>query len=214
MTQRSLVDNAELYFTTGVLPFEQSLAGKNSHALNDGAHMLYGTHVCEHGHQHADNAPDPHYWSNVDGARIAARNMTNALIEAYPKKADIFSARFDKYLVHLDSLNATLDSITKLANPKTFAIWHPSLSYFAHSYGLRQLPLGSEGKELSAKALSDAITQAREAGVKVFFLQREYDTRQATTINQGIGSRLVEIDPLAYDWEKQLINAANELARP
>ncbi len=94
-----------------------------------------------------------------------------------------------------------------------FAVWHPSLSYFARDYGLEQIAVGAESKEVSPRRLKEIIDEARADSVEVFFFQREYDSRQAQTINSAIGSRLVTIDPLSYDWEGQLFLITDELAR-
>ena len=48
----------------------------------------------------------------------------------------------------------------------------------------------------------------------VLFFQKEYDVRQAQSLNDAIGSRFIEIDPMAYDWETELIKISDELTRP
>ena len=58
------------------------------------------------------------------------------------------------------------------------------------------------------------IDMARADSVKVFFFQKEYDSRQARSINDEIGSRMVYINPLDYDIIKQMTLIADELSRP
>lgn len=235
--ERLAADNAEIYFGTGVLPFEETLEEslKTTYVnTNDGVELIYGTHSHNHGHHHGHHhghtgdhhdhnanecehnheAPDPHYWSSVSGARAIASNMASALIKSMPDSATIITERLDALMAHYSVLESTLDSITAPAHGSTFAIWHPSLSYFARDYNLKQLTLGVEGKELSVKGLRDAIDKAKDAKVRIFFFQREYDSRQAEPLNDGIGSKLVTINPMDYDWENQLILVANEIARP
>lgn len=92
-------------------------------------------------------------------------------------------------------------------------VWHPSLSYLARDYGLRQVALGAEGKDFSAAGMRDAIREAREAGAGVFFVQRGLDPAQAGSVCREAGGRTVAIDPLAYDWQQQIKTIADELAR-
>ena len=210
------VDKAELFFATGVLPFEQRLGDVVD--TSEGVELLFDTHghSHDHGDHHDHSAADPHYWSSISGAKAIAKNMAKALSDADKTNANLYTQRLDAYMQHLDSLDAVLTSVLQPCSASVasaFAIWHPSLSYFARDYGLEQLAVGLEGKEMSAKGLGKAIDVAKEHGVKVFFFQKEYDSRQAETINEAIGSRLVTINPLAYDWEDQLILIANELAR-
>lgn len=220
LAQRASVDKASIFFATGALPFEKALEesarGTTFVDTSAGIVPIYGTHGHSHGHDDTDShgAPDPHVWSSVSSAKIMAANMAAALIEADPANKDMYSANLRKLDAHLDSLDAVLAERLQDAPTRAFAIWHPSLSYFARDYGLEQIIVGQEGKEMSARQLRDVIDDATGHNVKVFFFQREYDTRQAQSINSALGARLVTIDPMAYDWEKQLIMISDELSRP
>ena len=221
-SQRRAVDQSALYFATGVLPFEQKLA-ESAHSTEfvstaQGVELLYGTHGHSHAqgedHGHSHDEADPHYWSSVEGGRAIAKNMAEALSKQYPQQKEQFGQRLESYNAHLDSLENYLNSQLSAHEGESYAVWHPSLSYFAKEFGLNQLSLGLEGKEMSAQGLGHAIDEAREHSVKVFFFQKEYDLRQAETINSGIGSRMIMISPLEYDWESQLKLIADEIARP
>lgn len=220
LAQRASVDKASIFFATGALPFEKALeeSARATTFVDTSAGIvpIYGTHGHSHGHDDTDShgAPDPHVWSSVSSAKIMAANMAAALIEVDPTNKDMYSANLRKLDAHLDSLDAVLAERLQMVPTRAFAIWHPSLSYFARDYGLEQIIVGQEGKEMSARQLRDVIDDATGHNVKVFFFQREYDTRQAQSINSALGARLVTIDPMAYDWEKQLIMISDELSRP
>lgn len=222
MGERLRVDAAEVYFATGVLPFEERLresSGTRFADTSEGVEFIYGTHShageehdCDHdGHGHS-GAPDPHYWTSARGAKVIAANMAAVLAKLHPEMADSIRARLTRAVAHYDSLDAALALRLAPVRSRSFAVWHPSLSYFARDYGMRQLTLGAEGKELSARALGEAISRARADSVAVFFYQEAVDSRQAGAMSAGIGSRLVRINPMAYDWEGQLILAADALA--
>lgn len=215
MKERVRVDSAAIYFSTGVLPFEKVLEnsadGSRFVATSTGLDLIYDTHSHHDGSSH-HGAPDPHYWSCIEGARTIARNMADALSTSFPTDSSMISERLVAYEAHLDSLSSMITGRLTGHQGDSFAVWHPSLSYFAREYGMNQISLGTEGKEMSAKGLKDAIDKAKNMGVKVFFFQKEFDSRQAISINDGIGSTIVSIYPLDYDWEKQLILIANEIA--
>ncbi len=215
--QRLAVDEADIYFSTGVLPFEskiQESIAKESEFVDTskGMTLLYGTH----GHAHVDSAsaPDPHYWSSVIGATAIARNMAEALKKRYPERAVDINLRLDDFYMEMAELNRRIAAKLEKAKNPVFAVWHPSLSYFARDYGLEQLSLGEEGKELSAKDMAEAIDHAKADKVTVFFFQPGIDSRQAEVLNESIGSRLVSINPLDYNWQGQLLSIADEIARP
>lgn len=221
MSQRAGIDRAKVYFTTGALTFEQTIAeSSNIRIINTsvGVEPIYGTHSHSHSDHHDSGEHsheiDPHVWTSISGARCMARNMVEALSNITPDSAEVYAARMAKLESKLDSLDNYIR--TKLAplTQRAFAIWHPSLSYFARDYGLHQIAVGLEGKEMSARQVRHIIDHAKADSVHVFFFQRENDPRQAETVNEAIGSRLVLIDPLDYQWEQQLTLIADELARP
>lgn len=219
---RMKLDRAAMYFGTGVLPFEEKLrqASKGKYAdAGEGIRLLYGTHA--HHNQESDfhdnchqHEADPHYWSSIKNMRIMAANMREAVEQIDTVGTAERILRYNAYVKSLDSLDNSIRQRLNSAKNTSFAVWHPSLSYFARDYSLRQLSLGMEGKDLSAKGLREAIDHAIADSVHVFFFQKEYDSRQAEAINNAIGSRFVVIDPLAYDWEEQLSIIADEIARP
>ena len=215
MAQRAMVDKASAYFATGALPFEASMkniAGLPVVDTSAGITPIYGTHT--HGDHDHDGAPDPHVWTSVSSALTMARNMTSARCEINPEGATGYHARLVILEQRLDSLGNEISVKMDKVKGTTFAVWHPSLSYFARDYGLHQLAVGQESKEMSARQLREIIDHARADSVTVFFFQKEYDSRQAATINEAIGSRLVTIDPLAYEWMQQITLIADELSRP
>lgn len=226
MSQRVAADKSAVYFAVGTLPFEETVRRSLSEGVrwvdtSEGITRLYGTH--SHAHEHCDHCDghhghehgeaDPHLWTSVANARVMAANMATALTSLNPDSAEVYAQRLAALDSHLAALDADLRARMQGARP-VFAVWHPSLSYFAADYGLEQLAVGSESKEMSPKRVRDVIDEARANSVRVFFFQQEYDSRQAESINSGIGSRLVTINPLSYDFEGQLKMIADEIARP
>ena len=94
----------------------------------------------------------------------------------------------------------------------SFIIYHPALTYFAREFGLNQLCIELDGKEPSPAQLKELIETARASQAKVVFVQQEFDQKNAELIAQETGCRLVRINPLAYDWRKEMVNLAKILA--
>lgn len=222
MNKRLQADEAEAYFATGALPFENALHNSSRTVFvdtSDGIEPIFGTHAHAH---HSDNSdshhdeetPDPHIWTSVSGARIMARNMAAALAGLHPENTEQTNARLQRLEQRLDSLDSAIRATLADRKNGAFAVWHPSLSYFARDYGLKQIAVGQESKEMSARQVREVIDHAREDSVKVFFFQKEYDSRQAADINEEIGSKMVYINPLDYDIFSQMTLIADELARP
>lgn len=219
MTHLLNLESSKAYFRMGNIPFESAIINKvhnNNPALriynnSDGIEIISGTH--SHGDIKHTDAPDPHTWTSVKNARIIARNMYEAMTDLDPEHKNTYSKNYRNLIQSLDSLDASLDSILSPCRGKAFVVWHPSLSYFARDYGLRQISLSPEGKEASVNMMQEAVDSARASGAEILFFQKEIDSRQAETANEQIGTEMVSINPLSYNWNKEIINIANAIAR-
>lgn len=224
MSRRIAAERAAGIFITGVLPFEKALAATLPDSvgainLSHSVELLYGTHG-DHGHEGAETAdtaargmPDPHIWTSIPNGRRIIAAMAAELSRLDPEGASVYAARRDS----IDRVLAGLDEYARLrlrnAPSRSFMVWHPSLSYFARDYGLRQVALGMEDKDLSASQLREAIELARGSGAKVFFAQRGTNPRQAESVSAEAGARVVEIDPMSAEWQEQIKHMADELSR-
>ena len=85
----------------------------------------------------------------------------------------------------------------------------PSLSYVAHDYELNQIALEYDGKEAPINHIKSKVDQAIKDSVKVFFFQKEFDSRQAESFNNQIGTKLVTINPMGYEWANEMNLIAN-----
>lgn len=92
-------------------------------------------------------------------------------------------------------------------------MWHPSLSYFARDYGLEQISLSPEGKEASVKMMQSTIDKAIDRDVKTLFFQKDIDSRQAQVANEQIKAEIININPLNYEWDKEMKSIADAISR-
>lgn len=204
--------DADVIFSTGLLPFEskvvKSVASSNPDikvaSLSDSLHLLMGTH----GH----NEADPHIWMSLRNARVMARTAARALISALPADSAYFAERFAATESRLDSLDSVIASRLAPAKGKAFLVWHPSLSYFARDYGLRQIAVGQEHKESSISGLTNLLKSARSENAVCFFSQKELDSRQAQMVDEALGLKPVDISTLSPEIESTLLQAADAIA--
>ena len=200
---------SEVYFSTGVLPFENSIVRSLPDSVRiveatDGIDLIYGTHG-------DSGAPDPHLWTTPANLRKMAWHMAMMLTELQPDSLTVYAARYDALKNSLDSLDS---AIRGKVTPDAFGVWHPSLSYFAREYGLRQCAVGHEHKESSPRQLREAIDALRAADVKVVFYENEAERGRVEAIADAIGARAVEINLMGPDIENELLKAADEISRP
>lgn len=224
MSKRMQLERARSFIVTGLLPFEQALVDDDALGevsvinVSQGIDLIYGTHEHihsdhnEHGHD-GDSAADPHIWMSLRNLSVVARNIATGLSQIDPEHATDYQARSEALIARLQAADNKAAAQLGNAEVRSFAVWHPSLSYFARDYGLEQIPVGSETKEASVTRLRSVIDQAVADSVRVFFFQREYDSRQAQSVCERIGSRMVTIDIQSSNIIDQLTGIADELAR-
>jgi zinc transport system substrate-binding protein len=161
---------------------------------------------------HTEGA-DPHYWVSPKSALVIAGSVRTLLTELNPEK----KAEYDKrYEVLTDSISK-LDSLaTKLFSGfrgGTFMIFHPALGYLARDYGLVQLAVENEGKEPTPSSMKKLIDLAGEKKLKIIFIQRGFDTKNAGAIAVETGAELVAVDPMSEDWPGSVREIINEIFR-
>ena len=208
MSRMASVDKSKAFFSTGAFPFEDKLAevsNKNVQIVDvtRGIKRVYGTHTHNNGEE-CHHEADPHTWTSAKNTKAIAGNIVEALAKINPDRETAYRHRLDSLNTVIDSLDQRIEDRLENVKTRSFAIWHPSLSYLARDYNLNQVAVGQENKEISPRRMKEIIKKATDEGIKVFFFQREFDSNQAITINESLGTKMITIDPLAYDWMEQL----------
>ena len=152
-------------------------------------------------------------WTSISGLRVIAANMTETLCRLDGDYAPKYRNNLQRFNHRLDSIDSTVRARLESAPSHSFLIWHPSLSYFARDYGLNQIALGEENKEVSVTQMRDKIDRAHASQCKTMFIQSNYDARQAGNVASQLGLTPIAINPVAYDWESQFNIIADAIAR-
>ena len=156
---------------------------------------------------------DPHIWLSPPLVMLQARNMLTALVRARPED----SAYFRKNYLSFVQLVARTDlRIMDIFQPgrkgkgekRMFMVYHPCWGYFARAYGLRQVAIEEGGKEPKPARLVQLARFAREKGIASVFVQPQYSRKSARAVADSISAKLVPVDPLAYEWDRNLLSVA------
>ena len=206
-TARQMADLSEsiLYIKVGELGFERTWMSR----LTSNAPHITVVNSSEGITSHIGD--DPHSWMSARNAIIMAHNIYEAVKRIDVKDSVFFRQRLDSLCNVIHATDKYIRQTTAQAHCKSFIIYHPALTYFASDYGLEQLALEEHGREPSAAELEQIISTARAKGVKTMFVQREFANRNVDIITNAIGARKVEINPLGYDWNKEMRRIAAEM---
>lgn len=209
---------AKLFLTTR-MPFETSLLRPLERGsvkvvdVSEGIQRIPFGADCEHvhekdphaGHAHAPGEPcsedglDPHVWLSLDNAIRIAENIEKAYSALDPAHAAVYRANCETLTRELATLKKeVVQELAPYAGGE-FYVYHPAFGYFAHMTGLGQAAIELGGREATPAHLAGIIRRAREHGVRVIFVQPQFNPASARALSQAIGGEVVGMDPLAAD---------------
>ena len=230
--QMKAIARADLYFAIGV-PFEHAwlprFAAQNPRMkLVDITRGIQKVPMASHEHgnreseignreniQHStfniQHSLDPHVWLAPPLVKTLARNIADALSAADPAHGARYRKNLASFERELERLDKELKKVLAPCRGRAMMVFHPSWGYFARTYGLRQIPIEIEGKEPRSKELVHLIHEAEEEGVKALFVQPQFSKRAARAVAEAIGAKVVEADPMAYAWDRNLLEVARKV---
>lgn len=168
-------------------------------------------HEPEHEKDHHEHAGlDPHIWLSPPLVKIQARAVLAALEEADPGHGSVYEANFREFASRIDQLDADLKKTFAGKQGLRFMVFHPAWGYFAHAYGLKQIPIEIEGKDPKPAQLKALVQHARKNGIRVVFVQPQFSTKSAGLVAREIGGQVAFADPMAEDWMANLREVADK----
>jgi zinc transport system substrate-binding protein len=197
--QMATLSHADLFFRIGV-PFENAFVPK--------IETTTGLRIVDTRKGITLSGNDPHIWLSPRLVSIQARTIADALIESDPAGKAEYEKNLAALLQDLDTLDKHLTEALAPVKGKTFMVFHPSWTYFAAAYGLKQESIEVEGKEPSGRQLARMVTKAHDEDVRVIFVQPQFDMASAERIADSIDGVVVPIDPLARDYIANLEHVA------
>lgn len=166
--------------------------------------------LAQQSHYHAS---DPHLWLSLSrGGQIVA-SVSEALRRTYPFLATTIDANSDRLILKMEYkyeevLRRIVDS-----GIRGFALYHPSLNYYADDYNICYLALEDMGKSPVPQTVKKIIEVSEDLGVKTVFVQDGFPQRDLNTLSDAINARLTPFDPMGYDVIETIDNITNSLVK-
>jgi zinc transport system substrate-binding protein len=229
-SQMAKLSSCSVYLAIGV-PFERAWLGKFS-AVNPSMRVVHtekgiekiamAEHFHDQGEQsnergghgeerHAQGILDPHIWLSPLLVRKQAAVILETLKEITPQHGAAFDLNYLSFMEKIDRLDSEIRTLLKGKEGMQFMVFHPSWGYFAKEFGLQQVAIEMEGKEPKPSQLREIIHHARENGIRVIFVQRQFSLKNAKVVAREVHAEVVPVDPLAEDWIDNLRDVANKI---
>ncbi len=173
--------------------------------LSAGIKMIQGEHHHHHGHDHVcSGGIDPHIWTSPKQVKSIIKNLKGYLAEQFPQYKDLIALNYEQFMSDLDELDERLIRLQSEKGNLAFMIFHPAYTYLARDYDFEQLTIEFEGKTPSPSQLKSTIELAKEKHIKTIYIQQEFDQTNAKVIADELGAVTVQVNPLSYDWNKEM----------
>lgn len=155
---------------------------------------------------------DPHVWNAPSLCAKMAGTILAGLVQADPAGEAEYRVNYDALIKQINAVDTRIRTLLAGLSGSRFMVYHPSWGYFAHEYGLIQIPVELEGKEPGPREMAEVIALAKKENIRVIFAQPQFSAKSATTIARAIGGKVVIADPLAENWDDNLIEMATQMA--
>ncbi len=211
------LENSVIYFRNGYFDFEgiisEKIASLHKHLiivdLSNGIKLVGRQEDITTSHQ--VSGIDPHFWLAPEEVTVMAGNIRDALISFDPESKEFYTDNCRQLIDDLTRYDHRLDSLFSKVRIRKFIVYHPALTYLARDYHLEQYAIEQEGISSSPSHLTDIINMARENGIHTIFIEKQFDSDVARILSDEIDGTLVTIDPLAYDWFRNMDTISTSL---
>lgn len=208
---------ADLWFRIGE-PFEnraiKALKSANPKMeivdLRQGIPLLHSE--CIHHLYHEECGEDLHIWLSPKLTKIQAATIANALMKRYPANAEMYRTNLQKLNAKFDSLDQFITKTLAPVKNRNLLVSHPAYGYFCEDYHFTQIPIEWEGKDPTAKQLTDLLAKAKSLQIKFIFTQPQYSAKAANLIASKLGIEVIEVDPYSEDIDETLRQIATLIA--
>ena len=158
---------------------------------------------CKHCCSHGDDK-DTHIWLSPRLAKIQVTTIKEALQEKYPENTTLYENNYAIFIEKLDLIDQELAALFKEAKERAILVSHPAFGYLCLDYNMQQLSIEVEGKDPSAKQLTNLLNKVRALCLTRVFTQEQYQNKGAHLIAKEIKAEIYTVDPYSGDFLNNL----------
>lgn len=165
------------------------------------------------GHDHDQEAYNPHLWVSITNCMEQVRNLSEGIIALDPEHEAEYRENTETYLEKLSALRDKMHSALDHVKNKDIITFHEAFPYFAEEFGLHIAAVINRepDSQPSARELADTIRLVRETDVKALFVEPLYPETSADIIAAETSAQVYVLDPaVSGEWDKNAYLSAME----
>lgn len=140
---------------------------------------------------------NPHIWLSIPNAVKQTENIRDALIRLDPDNEEAYRKNTEAFAESMKELTKKMRPFD-LAERKKAGIFHEGFDYFAEDFGFdAEIDIfADENQEPSAKELAEAVEDAKEDQIQLFFAADDQGKEIAQAIVNEVGGQVILLDPV------------------
>ena len=173
-----------------------------------------GSTSCHHEHDSDDECSsknDPHLWLGNSQLIGLVDNIQAQLSVRDPVNSVTFEENSKALKIEVNLIHQQIKSMLAPFKGRSIMVFHPSFGYFTDTYGLIQMAIEFEGKTPTPKQFTHLVRQSQENGIKVLFIQPQFNQATGVAIAKSVGAKIVTLDSLSADINSNLIEIAKKI---
>lgn len=144
-------------------------------------------------HEHGEY--DPHIWLSLKEAKVASKNILEALVKVDAPNKDFYEKNYNEFVGKLDSLYADYKKKFEAITNRNFVTGHEAFGYLCRDFGLEQKSVEgmfSEG-EPTAQKLKELVDYCKANGIKVIFMEELASPKVSETLAKEVKGKVEKI---------------------
>lgn len=152
----------------------------------------------------SEEGVDPHYWLDINNAKIITENIRDELIKADPENAKLYSENAKEYIENLQAAEYEIKYILSGIPNKKLITLHDAWYYFASGFDINIVGAfePAPGKEPSPKHIIELIKLVRENNIKSIFTEPQIATEAIGPFLKDNDLKLYTLDPIGGTNER------------
>jgi zinc transport system substrate-binding protein len=143
-----------------------------------------------------------------------AEIIANTLSKTYPENRGKYQKSLEVLLDKLDALDQEIFTTLRPMKNRTIMVSHPAFAYFCRDYNFVQLPIEFEGKEPSARQLTEILKKAKSADIKKVIVIQQLVGKGSRLVANHLNAKIIEVDVLSENYLENMRKIAKEIIDP
>ena len=158
-------------------------------------------HDAHDGHHHGSH--DPHFWLGIDQVAVAAKYISDKLIETDPDNSMAYQENLDSFLIALEEKKQSIREQLAPVKDKGYYVFHDAYGYYEEEFGLNNLghfTVSPERKPGAKSLIAIKKTIVRE-NVQCVFSEPQFTPAVIDSVTRGSNAKQGQLDPIGSTVE-------------